>query len=491
MEKLKLIIPVAGAAAVIAAVSYSLGSYHAPVYNPEDYAIQINTDNEEGSGDTQNSAPLLAKEKEISADTANNTIAAGDERLAFAGDISGLSSAPEGSVLKDGVYRGSAAGFKGTTVVDVTVTDGKIAQINLISSEDDPEYLNRALSVLDAIKTTQNTSVDTVSGATFSSAGLINAVADALGKAYVSGSDASAGEAVSLQTQNPAANTQNNLTNLSSAAAPAAEPPVSSSAYKDGLYRGSADGFNGAIEVEVSISNNKITGIDVISSNDDPEFFNSALRVLEDIKSAQSTSVDTVSGATYSSVGLINACNAALKKAIDSSVYSVNIADASYQITNTGKYIGGSIGISLSGSSKKISDTDNTTPMENIKSFVSFPDDTVSYKDGTYHVRAYCNKDYEDDRFDEYILGMDITLKDNKIIAIDNILSEDGDKTNERFIEKAAKIILPSVLSSGTPYDTDTVSGATYSSDSILRACANVFLLADESREEESNIMPF
>ena len=44
-------------------------------------------------------------------------------------------------------------------------------------------YLSQAESVIDSILSAQSTDVDTVSGATFSSTGILNAVDDALGKA--------------------------------------------------------------------------------------------------------------------------------------------------------------------------------------------------------------------------------------------------------------------------------------------------------------------
>ena len=64
------------------------------------------------------------------------------------------------------------------------VADGKITDIQVLSAAgEDPAYYNQALGVLEKIKSSQATQVDTMSGATYSSAGLIEAVSDALGKA--------------------------------------------------------------------------------------------------------------------------------------------------------------------------------------------------------------------------------------------------------------------------------------------------------------------
>lgn len=84
----------------------------------------------------------------------------------------------------DGTYEGAGMGFGGEITVSVTVADGKVAEITVLSADgEDPAYYDQALAVLDEIVSAQSTEVDTVSGATFSSTGLIDAAADALGKA--------------------------------------------------------------------------------------------------------------------------------------------------------------------------------------------------------------------------------------------------------------------------------------------------------------------
>lgn len=83
---------------------------------------------------------------------------------------------------KDGVYTGVGEGFRGTTEVQVTVENGYIADITILSFKDDQEFFYKAQSaVINAILTEQTTDVSTVSGATFSSNSIMDAVADALG----------------------------------------------------------------------------------------------------------------------------------------------------------------------------------------------------------------------------------------------------------------------------------------------------------------------
>ena len=89
------------------------------------------------------------------------------------------------SLYEDGTYTGSGTGFRGTTNVSVTVEGGYITDITIVSYQDDTPYFNRAQSsVLPDIIDTQGIDVDTVSGATFSSNGIIEAVADALGLSF-------------------------------------------------------------------------------------------------------------------------------------------------------------------------------------------------------------------------------------------------------------------------------------------------------------------
>ena len=100
---------------------------------------------------------------------------------------SGSAVSFSGATLKDGTYQGSADGYSGTTTVSVTVSGGKVTKISVDSENDSEQFFSRAESVLDTIVEEQSLEVDAVSGATFSSAGLINAVSNALQKAVTSG----------------------------------------------------------------------------------------------------------------------------------------------------------------------------------------------------------------------------------------------------------------------------------------------------------------
>lgn len=93
------------------------------------------------------------------------------------------------------------------------------------------------------------------------------------------------------------------------------QPPAVTKKYKDGSFTGSARGYVGNITVRVSISNDTIRSVTVISQNEDEPYWSSAKAVLGKIVAAQSADVSTVSGATFSSRGIINAARSAINQA--------------------------------------------------------------------------------------------------------------------------------------------------------------------------------
>lgn len=92
----------------------------------------------------------------------------------------------------------------------------------------------------------------------------------------------------------------------------ASEAKTNKSELQDGLYRGSAKGFKSEITVEVTVNGGKIEKIDVVSQNDTKSYWDKAVAVIDSILSSQSTDVDAVSGATYSSNGIKEATKNAL-----------------------------------------------------------------------------------------------------------------------------------------------------------------------------------
>ncbi len=101
-----------------------------------------------------------------------------------------------------------------------------------------------------------------------------------------------------------------------SSALPEETVPVVESKYKDGTYTGTGQGCYGKVTVSVTISGDRITNISVVNHSDDPEYMDDVIsNVIPAIINNQSTNVSAVSGATYSSEGVMEAVEAALKKA--------------------------------------------------------------------------------------------------------------------------------------------------------------------------------
>ena len=87
--------------------------------------------------------------------------------------------------------------------------------------------------------------------------------------------------------------------------------------YKDGTYQGEAEGFGGTVAVEVKVEKGKITAIEIVSAQkEDGVYLSMAKDIIPKIIEAQSTDVDTISGATFSSTGIKNASQEALEKAV-------------------------------------------------------------------------------------------------------------------------------------------------------------------------------
>lgn len=195
----------------------------------------------------------------------------------------------------DGVYVGSSRGYGGAVRVQVTMENGSITEVEILdASHETKQFLRRAKRLLTTVVETQSWEVDAVSEATYTSRGILGAVQNAL-----------TGEVVN----NP----------LPPQPKPAAtlvvEEFTAPSIYLDGIYTAEATGFEGQITVQVTVAEDKITDITILSAEDEEEYLSRAKQVIPAILEGQSPNVDTVSGATYSSTGILNAVKLALAKA--------------------------------------------------------------------------------------------------------------------------------------------------------------------------------
>lgn len=415
---------------------------------------------------------------------------------AAAGSTTSVAQVEDASAYKDGTYYGTGTGFGGTLKVQVGISGGKIAAIQILENNDGSEYISKASSIINAIISSQSTNVDTVSGATYSSVGIIQAVRDALSQAAVSGSDNSS---------------SNSNTNQSEKSDQATDVITGTVPYKEGIYYGTAEGYSGDVRVAVVIQEHTIKAILITDTSDDESFFNRAMDVVKNVIKKQNTDVDTVSGATYSSKGLINAIKNALKQAekvtngesTEEKIDTSKLADAIENVKqlDEAEYTDATwavLKIRLQEAEEAMEAKEQTAidkALDNLNQAVillekkdSKDDDSSIYINGTYTVTVPCEPD-EDGDFDAYNLTMNVTIRDDKIVAITDIYG-DGSSSNNSYIKKAAngtstkEGIVSKIINKGLPNDIDAVSGATCSSDAIIAGCEKA--LEEAKRPEKT-----
>lgn len=355
---------------------------------------------------------------------------------------------PEGG-YKDGTYQGSGTGFGGTITVQVTVSGGKITAVDILSASGETgSYFASAQGVVSKVLSSQSPNVDAVSGATYSSNGIIQAVQNALSQA--GNSDSATPAATPTPTPTPK---------------PAKKPKKDTSvSYKDGVYEGQAEGFDGTVTVKVTIKNGKIKKISN-TNTDTPEFFNKAWKTIKsNVISRQSTSeIDTVSGATFSSNGILGALSQALSKADQSGTTDSKEEDITPTPTAVPDETVTPIPTEIPQPTKTPDNPSDEQPVVNL------------LKDGTYTGSAmgYSGQ-----------VNISLTIKDGKITEVTNTNSD-----TRSFFNKAWRSIQPKILEKQSTEGIDTVSGATFSSMGILDA-SKIALEQAKNTEVQPSVTP-
>ena len=441
-ERVKAATLLAPAVLTGAAVAFAVGSYQPLVFDPSSIVSTAQAEAQE----------LKTAEATSEKQEANDPVIESN----FGMDI---------GQLNDGTYTGSARGYKSVITVQVTISGGKITDIQVVSQGDDEPYFSNARAVIQRVISSQSMNVDTVSGATYSSTGILvaikNALLQAAGKSPVENAVVAAQQTVSRQ---PASNTS-----------------MPSGTMKDGTYTGSGMGYNDNITVKVTVSGGKITDIVIVSSDDDEPYFTNARAVVARILSAQTTNVDAVSGATYSSKGIMAAVSDALQKAVAAAKGEDGGSDG-------GKGDGGS------GGKTDPVDPDPTPSPDPSPSPVDpdNPDEPAHYADGSYTAYAYCADTDRPDRYDPYYVALTVTVKDGAVAGIsdihgsatgnagDAVLAPYNADDNDVYLgyakdgrtRKGVEYVgVVNQLLKGTSSSAVTVvSGATYSSRAIAKA---------------------
>ena len=211
-------------------------------------------------------------------------------------------------IYRDGVFEGEAQGYGGIVKVRVAIENGKIASVEVLSHNETVGYYEKGVEVIDKIVKNNSTKVDGITGATITSDGIKNAVNDALNKAL----------------KNPKTNKEEILNTNIKSEVKKSEAVISTGSkeivipkgkLKNGKYIGVGRGYGGDIKVEVTVKNGKIVNVKVLRHSEYKIYFDEGIKVIRKILAKGNTNVDTVSGATYSSRGIIQAVNNALKKA--------------------------------------------------------------------------------------------------------------------------------------------------------------------------------
>ena len=399
LEKIKIYAPLGVSLVVAACVVISLSTYQAKASEP--------------SKDKKQQVSESVTDAETETETENAT----EDTQTVTGSFE----------LADGVYKGSATGFSGPVTVAVTIMDKKITSIDILSSTDDEAFFNRAKGVIDRIISSQSLDVDVVSGATYSSNGIIGAVKNALTGEKDNG----------VTGKSKQESTSESESDSSSAEIAAVQD---ASAYKDGTYYGTGKGFAGNIKVKVDIAGGKISAISIVSTKDGDSYVKSASSLLDTIVEKQSTNVDTVSGATFSSRGIIAAVRSALSQAAVSENTAGNNTDKQGAAETSGN---GQTDENSSGSASEHG-TEGTLP----------------YVDGIYYGTS---EGYKGD------IKVAVVIQDKTLKAI--LVTEKQD--DEPFITNAMDVLKNMMKKQSA--DVDTVSGATYSSKGLIGAVKEAF----------------
>ena len=346
----------------------------------------------------------------------------------------------------DGTYTGSGTGFGGTITVQVTVSNHKIASINILdASSETASYFANAQGVVSRIISSQSPNVDAVSGATYSSNGIITAVQNALSQAIPSGNQTTA---TPTPTPSPKPTKK-----------PVPTPnPDKESPYKDGTYTGTAQGYSGTVTLTAKIKKGIIKSLDV-KHTDTPQFFQKAWEVLENsiIQNQSADGIDTVSGATYSSKGILNAMKDIQKQAAktNAKVTPTPVPTETPNVTPTPEATPTPEVTPTPENTPAPTETPEPTPTPD-ETPEPTPEPQGPYKDGTYSASSYGYSGR---------VEVTVTIQNGQISSI-----EQSNSDSPEYFDYAWGTLYPQIMGNQSADGIDTASGATFSSEGILGA---------------------
>lgn len=181
-----------------------------------------------------------------------------------------------------GTYTGTAAGFSGNVKVTVTVSDEQITAIEIDESENTNRLLGdeQLAALAQKMIAAQTPLVDGVTGATITSNAVIEAAKDALTQAGAQ--EFSEAEKITYSAEDVS--------------------------YTPGTYAATKMGMNGEIAVEAVFTADSIESFTVTDHMETTGVGTAVMEILKDhILENQSLGIDIVSGATYTSLGFLDA----------------------------------------------------------------------------------------------------------------------------------------------------------------------------------------
>ena len=198
------------------------------------------------------------------------------------------------SAIAAGEYTGQGAGFGGPVSVTLTVGEDGIEDVSLEGTDETPTVGGVALETLrEQILESQGADIDGVAGATFTSAGVKEAVQKAL--------QAASGE------------------------------EVEAASLTDGTYTATREGYQKEhVTVSVTIEGGKIAQVNVDEITDNPSTITDApvQQIPAAIVENQTYNVDNVTGATFTSSSIKNAVKDCLEMAGGSDAFSAPLEKA-------------------------------------------------------------------------------------------------------------------------------------------------------------------
>ncbi|MCR5835130.1 MAG: FMN-binding protein [Lachnospiraceae bacterium] len=360
----------------------------------------------------------------------------------------------ENGKYKDGVYYGEAKGYGGIIKVLVTIKSEKIDCIEVTDHSSETEsYYKTAEKIIPRILKAQSPNVDTVSGATYSSNGIKNAVISALNKASGKANATVYKEKNKFKERKKKAK------------------PLKRGTPADGTFEGEAacEKFGYTVKLKVKFLKGKavaITDLELIDNEDSenvPYCQKAWKPTIKKILKKQNADVDSVSGATYSSNAIKDAFVDALNKAIEAN--------------------GGPVKNKPVKTEPETNESESFIENEEIET-------ESAIKDGTYTVTVVCAPD-DNEEFSAYHLTGEVTFYNGKLISISNISSDA--ESNKKYYQWAAngrngsKGVIDQLIEKQSVNGLSAVSGATCSSVALKNIFVNAIKMAQGCDETVSN----